>query len=233
VDEDGFLPLIRRWALLLAAAGVIAGAVGFVAASRIPPTYEARARLLVGPVNTDFETLRASSVLTRTYAELVTSEQVVDKAASTLGPAAGAEELRRSVDANANDVTRILTIRGTSRDPALAARIVQAVAQELVLVTSGTAEAPAPPTGTVTFVDPARVPTSPVGPDTRVHVALSMLAGVLAAMAIAFVIEVFGRGHLSAARLRRAGPVVVASAAGGEVAGTEPSGLPSRRRVRA
>ena len=207
MDGNIFLPLIRRWALLLVVAAGAAGLVGFVAASRMSPTYESRARLLVGPLNADIDTLRASGELTRTYAELATGTQVLDGAAAAMGGSVTRDDLRRSVQANANDVTRILTIRATSRLPALAARAADAVAQELIRLTSAPPAAPAPPAGTapmatptagvVTSVDPAEIPDGRVAPDVRVNVLLSMLVGTLMAIVIAFVIETIGRSRAS------------------------------------
>lgn len=203
--DRGLSPLIRRWLVLLGVAAVAASAVGYLVASRITLSYEARTRLLVGPMNTDYDTLRASSVLTRTYAELATSEQIIKKAAPTLAPAIRAPELRRSLAANANDVTRILTIRATGSDAALAARSVQVVAEELVRLTSGTPDAPAPPAGTVTIIDAAEIPEHPVAPKTKVLVMLSMLAGVLAALAIAVVIEALQGPHHPGAKVQANG----------------------------
>lgn len=222
MDGNVFLPLIRRWALLLVVAAVAAGLVGYVAASRMSPTYESRARLLVGPLNTDIDTLRASGELTRTYAELATGAHVLDRAAAAMGGSVTSDDLRRSVQANANEVTRMLTIRATSRERALAAKAADAVAQELMRLTSAAVAAPAPPAGTapalpavtvtvpapaagiVTSVDPAEIPDGRVAPNVRVHVLLSTLAGTLMAMAIAFVIEAFGRSR-GAARQPAAG----------------------------
>jgi capsular polysaccharide biosynthesis protein len=225
VDGNAFLPLIRRWALLLVVAAVAAGFVGYAAASRMSPTYESRARLLVGPLNTDIDTLRASGELTRTYAELATGAQVLDKAAAAMGGSVTSDDLRRSVQANANDVTRILTIRATGRAPTLAAKAADAVAQELIRLTSAAVTVPAPPAGTapaspaataaapaaglVTSVDPAEIPDGRVAPNVRVHVLLSMLAGTLMAMAIAFIIEAFGRSRAAVQRTAGGGSLSV------------------------
>lgn len=222
MDGDIFLPLIRRWALLLVAAALAAGLVGYAAASQIAPTYESRVRLLVGPLNTDIDTLRAAGELTRTYAELATGAQILDKAAAALGTSVTADELRHSVQANANDVTRFLTIRVTSRDPAVAAKAADAVALELVRMTSGSLEAPAAPAGIITSVDPAEVPDSRVAPNVGVHVMLSMLVGTIMAMAIAFVIETFGRSRRPAVQAPAGGSLAMASAAGPSLAGSSP-----------
>jgi capsular polysaccharide biosynthesis protein len=212
VDGNAFLPLIRRWALLLVVAAVAAGFVGYAAASRMSPTYESRARLLVGPLNTDID-------------ELATGAQVLDKAAAAMGGSVTSDDLRRSVQANANDVTRILTIRATGRAPTLAAKAADAVAQELIRLTSAAVTVPAPPAGTapaspaataaapaaglVTSVDPAEIPDGRVAPNVRVHVLLSMLAGTLMAMAIAFIIEAFGRSRAAVQRTAGGGSLSV------------------------
>ena len=65
-----FLTVLRRWRGMLAAAALTAGVIGYLVASSGTPTYEARSVLLVGPINTDLDTLRAAGQLAHTYAEL-------------------------------------------------------------------------------------------------------------------------------------------------------------------
>lgn len=131
MDNSGFLPLVRRWWWLLALAAACAGLTAYVAASRTPPTYEAVVRVLTGPVNTDFGTLRASGELARTYSELATSGPVLNATLDEVDSSLTADELRASVTAAANEVTRIVTIRVRNTDADLARRLAGGIADSL------------------------------------------------------------------------------------------------------
>jgi len=48
-----FFAVIRRWAWLIAGCTLLALAVAFFVTSRMPPTYEATATLLVAPADQD------------------------------------------------------------------------------------------------------------------------------------------------------------------------------------
>src|SRR3990172_4201347 len=114
-EYPGFLFLVKRSWWLIALVGVAAGLLGYLASAGSKPTYEATTRLLVGPINTDFNTLRASAQLVTTYSDLARSRSVLEAAARPLGlePTAVDNDVR----ATADELTRLLTIRVQSLDP--------------------------------------------------------------------------------------------------------------------
>ena len=73
VELSGYLAVARRWWWTLLVATWVAAISGYVVASQIPATYEAETQLLVGPYNTDVDTLRAAGAMVQTYAGLVTT----------------------------------------------------------------------------------------------------------------------------------------------------------------
>ena len=112
MELSGYLAIFRRWWWTLLVAAWVAGLMGYVIAGRIQPTYEASARLLVGPINSDTNTLRASSQLVQTYAEIATSSGLLEDTVAEMGvPPEAAAGLQGAVRTIANDTTRILTIR--------------------------------------------------------------------------------------------------------------------------
>jgi capsular polysaccharide biosynthesis protein len=141
VTSDGLLPLVRRWGALLGAGAVVAGLVAWLLASSAGKTYEAEAKLLVGPVNADYPTLQASGALGRTYAELAHSRGIVEAAARSARVRLTRKQVKEAVTATSNDVTRILDVRVRHSDPAAASRIASALAVQLIQVRQ---RAPAP-----------------------------------------------------------------------------------------
>lgn len=135
MDQAGFIPVARRWWPVILLAAIAAGATAYVAASRMAPTYEAQVTLLTGPINTDYGTLRASGDLARTYAELATSGPVLAGAIERLRLDETAEQLRLSVRATSNDVTRLVRIRVRDSDGAKAATIANELARRMTGLT--------------------------------------------------------------------------------------------------
>ncbi len=105
--------------------------------SSLTRIYEAEARLLVGPFNTDLNTQRASGQLALTYGELVTSRPMLESVIAELGLTTAVDDLRETVASSPNDVTRILTIRVQDADPAQAAAIANALAAATEELASG------------------------------------------------------------------------------------------------
>ena len=144
-------------------------------------------RLLVGPINTDTNTLRASGQLVQTYAELAVSQPLLESTASELGlPPDAADALSSSVRTTANDQTRILTIRVQGSEPVATTKAANAIAGELIDLTSrGTSR----PEGQVQVIEFAKVPTSPVAPQISLIVLMSAAAGLLGALILILLAE--------------------------------------------
>jgi len=186
VDIVPVLPLIRRWWWTLLVAAWSAAIVGFLLASRIPPTYAATATLLVGPFNTDNETLRASQELVPTFSALAESPAVIGQVETKTGLDLRPGSNEPAIRATGNDTTRIISIRaelGNAKDAATAA---QAVADQMVALA---VQDVTRPEGELRVIDPATASTTPAAPNISLLVLLAAAAGLLAAGVVAFIIE--------------------------------------------
>jgi capsular polysaccharide biosynthesis protein len=124
---------LRRWWWLLLTATLAAGAVALVTGRRWPASYEARATVLVhqapavgGPSYSD---VLASQQLTRTYSQLATADPVLDQVAAALG--LPARQVAAMVKAQGRRDTQLIDVIARGRDPALAARAANEVAEAL------------------------------------------------------------------------------------------------------
>ena len=169
-EWSGFLPVVKRWWWLLLISAVLAGFSGHLVSSNTSPQYESSAQLLVGPINTDVETLRAAGALVQTYAELATSRPLLSSTIAELGLPLTPDELKAATNATANDVTRLLTIRVHDGNPELASR--------------GTARAE----GALSVVDAAE-PGTRVGAQSAFIVALAAAAGLLGVFTLVLLVE--------------------------------------------
>jgi capsular polysaccharide biosynthesis protein len=191
VELTGYLAVARRWWWTLLVATWVAGIAGWIVASSIPPTYEARTQLLVGPYNTDRDTLAASAVLVQTYSQLITTEPILTSAIAEAGATLTPDELESATRVTADNTTRILDIRVQDTDPQMAATLANKLAAEIsILSARGTNR----PEGQIQIVDFARPPTDPVAPQKSLIVALAAIAALIGAMVLVLLVE-----YLSAA----------------------------------
>lgn len=186
MELTGLLPILRRWLVVVLIATAMATAVGWWLASSADETYEAKAQLLVGPLNTDNDTMRASSSLSQTYAELATSDAILDEVSEVTD--VPRSELRDGVRATANGATRFLTIRARASDAESARDVADAVAAGLVEL--GREDA-LRPEGQLRVIDPATVPSSPTSP-TDLVVPLAAIAGLLGSATLVLIFEFAG-----------------------------------------
>ncbi len=202
MELTGLLPVLRRWLVVVLIATGMATLVGWRLAATADETYEASAMVLVGPLNTDNDTMRASSALSQTYAELATTDAVLDDVAETTGVSRA--ELTDGVRATANGTTRFLTVRARAEDPESAADVANGVA--VGLVDLGRQDA-LRPEGQLRVIDPATPPSSPISPRTDLVVPLAALAGLLGSATLVLVFEFAGDMAETAVKVTEAAEV--------------------------
>jgi succinoglycan biosynthesis transport protein ExoP len=201
VTVAGILTVAKRWWALLLLGGILAGSGGYVMASQGPRIFESRVRLLVGPLSTGIDVLRANDLLSRTYAELVTSDALLQATIDELDLDRTPDELREVVHATADGPTRLLIVRVQDEDPEQSAAVADAIAgqlgriiersQRIAVVPTNTtipteASAPAETAGLL-VLDAAR-PGELVATRSGIITVISALTGMAAAFALALVV---------------------------------------------
>ena len=181
-----YVAIIRRWWWTIVVATWAAGLAGYVAATRLPATYESEATVLVGPVSADFDTQRAAGQLVQTYAEIVRSGPVVQSTIDELQLDASVGALRRQISAIADSTTRFLTIRVQYESPNAAADIANTLYEKLAAETSG---GTIRPEGQPTLWEEALPEPDPVAPDVGLIVALGAGAGLVGALFLVISVE--------------------------------------------
>jgi non-specific protein-tyrosine kinase len=136
VDLRRQIAIIRAWFPLLVASVVLAGGAAFVFSSLQQKVYEAKSTLIVGQslsaVSPDYNQLLASQRLSTTYAAVATKRPILDTVIGQLRLDVTADELSKHVQANAPLDSTLLTIVAQDADPARAAAIANALAQQLI-----------------------------------------------------------------------------------------------------
>jgi capsular polysaccharide biosynthesis protein len=178
----GGMAALKRWRWMLLAGTLAAGVAGYVTAGGGPPTYESRAVLLVGPISTDLDTLRAAGQLAETYAQIATSGPALAATAQRAGMRSGPLDVR----ASASPVTRLLNITARASDAQLAARVANANAAELV--TLAAQRKPVSP-GYLQVISPAAAGDPTTGPGNLTIAVVAALAGLLGTLALGLALD--------------------------------------------
>jgi Mrp family chromosome partitioning ATPase/capsular polysaccharide biosynthesis protein len=169
---------------MLLVAGVAAGLAGYVSASSSQPTYDAKAVLLVGPLSTEIDTLRAAGNLAQTYAQLAMSRPLLTATEQKLKlPGIGSD-----IKATASQVTRLLTIDARDANPVLAAKIANTHAALLMERAAARKPRPGGP-GQLQMVDPAAPEKVAVGPGAALIALMAALAGIGGALGLALLLD--------------------------------------------
>lgn len=219
LHRTGLWTAARRWWWLLLVAAAAAGVMGYLVASRVPPTYEAEAQLLVGPVLADQGTLKAAGQNSQTYAALATTSNVLDAVRGEEQLGLTTSQLRSKINATANDVTRILSIKAQDGNPQVAQRLANAVALALVQYvgsngvtaiqpqtstdqtsTSGSPTPPPPaasqgqPESKLQTIQRATAPKKNTGLSPLLIAPGAAIAGLLGALGLVVIVESLGNG---------------------------------------
>lgn len=205
-SPGGFFPIIRRWVVVIALSTGVALLVGYGVAQRMDPTYQARADLLVGPLNADIASVRAATAATETYAQLAEAPTTLDAVARVTGIDRG--QLRSGLRVTSDPETRILSVRVRASTPEAAAAAANGVADHLVGLTDDDASNTS---GYLRRIDVATPPSSSIGPSVEVITALAAAVGLFGGLALVMVLELLGDPAGSAADVRRVARVPVLS----------------------
>lgn len=157
--------------------------VGYIATLVLPPTYEARTQILVGPIDASFTIQRASGNIARTYADLATSEDLLGAIVSEI-PALDAEALEDTIRTTASDRTRLVSISLQQPTANLAADAANAIVDRLIQL-AGSPN----PEGRITIIDVAEAPDEAFGPSVPLVVAMAAGAGLVACVLLLFLWE--------------------------------------------
>jgi tyrosine-protein kinase len=188
----GFLATARRWWAVVALATCAGALLAYLYSSSVPPTYEAEALLLVTAPGTQLGALQAGPQLSPTYAELVRSTPVLQRALRELDGQLTLEELRENVRGEWDQETRLVTVRARSSDPAVAVQAANGLARALDREAS--TQPPAPESGEstlrteLTIVEPA-AGADRVRPQSLLLMEFGALAGFFFAVAVAVLVD--------------------------------------------
>jgi capsular exopolysaccharide synthesis family protein len=205
VDLRDYLNVLRkRWPVIVLATLVCVGAAGAMALLQ-KPTYQANAQLFVsvnapGDQSQVYQQGLAAAQRVKSYADIVDSPQVTDAVQNQLHLGLTSGQIAAEVTADNPLDTVLLNVHVRDTDPARAAAIANAVADQFGKLVNdletpqGSATSPVK----VSTVQTASVPAAPVAPNKKVDVALGLLLGLALGIGIAVLLDVLDTSVKSA-----------------------------------
>ena len=189
----------RRWMLVIAAI-VLSLSVAVILTLTTKPTYEAATNLFVttpaaSNVGETYEGNLFSQQRVASYAELVTSEEVLAQTVDALKLDTTPERLAAQITATAVPETVLINVTVTDSSPTRAAQIANTVSEIFAsrVANLETPDSAAAPMTRVVVAQQASVPQTRTSPNNKMNVALGGVVGVLAGFALALLAERFKR----------------------------------------
>lgn len=177
--------LARRWAWLMILGITICGGITYVVSKVIPPVYQATSTVIVNIQSSTsaFDNINASEQIAPTYAQLLTSSQVLQPVVLK-HPQMTIIQLRNMVTAKFQPNTSLIEIDVSNNSPSLAVEL----ADEIGLSFQSYANTQLP--GNVQFL-PAERPTDPLWPKPKEFAGIGALVGLGLALSLIVIFEWF------------------------------------------
>ena len=177
--------LIKRYLLVIIAAGLIGGVLSYCVCSIfVDPVYEASAKMIVnsrqeqtGTVTND--QITSSQKLVDTYAIIVRSQPVLEPVIKNLGLEVDVEQLARKITVTSVNDTQVMQIAVQSTNRELALQIVEQIVATCPDVIIEAMEA-----GSVKTIEPARLRKEPVSPNTNLYTVIAAFLSMVLVMLV-------------------------------------------------
>jgi capsular polysaccharide biosynthesis protein len=179
---------LRRWLVALIAVTVLAAGGAVAYSLTQAPQYQATTQLLVGPINADADSIKASQALIGTYAELVISPSAMSQAATAVGTGTTAAMVREGTDVQFSTTTRLLEVSVTLGSPDGAARAADTLANVLKNEVSRTQGATTG-AGSLSTVIPATPDPEPVGTNPALRGTIAGLTAFVIGFLLVLLLE--------------------------------------------
>lgn len=131
LDFRQYFFLLWHWAWLFLLVAIIAGTASYFLSNRMQPFYESSTTMLVNEAPatkaTDYTSVLMSKQLTSTYAQMITTDPILNQVIQEVGIGNTITELKDWIDVSVIRDTQLVQITVTTSDPEFSAKIANAV----------------------------------------------------------------------------------------------------------
>ena len=187
--EDIFDTVIKRWKMILLITLAITLMVASISFFVIAPKYTANTKVFIGKENTKDVTYNSNDVqmyqkLLKTYAEIILTNDLVNKAIVTNNLNITSEAVLKSLTVTPRADTQILEIEYINTDKALAKDVVNSITNEFI-----TSSKELIPNVNVKIIESVKMPEKPTSPNKKMNIGIAFLLGLMISVGLAFLLE--------------------------------------------
>ena len=190
-----FEMLKKRWLMIVSITLVAAVASGVISFFVLIPKYETSTTMIVSYKQDqsslmNYQELQMSQKLVATYSQIVKSDRIAEAVIDKLDLDLSAGELNSKITVSQVGETEILKITVKDDDPSLAALIANTEAEVFQQEINDMMEVES-----VSTIDVAKVPGSPVSPNKLMNIAIATVLGMMVSVGLVFVREFLDRTY--------------------------------------
>ncbi|RII35007.1 capsular biosynthesis protein [Clostridium chromiireducens] len=183
--------LLKRWKMILSITLLTTLMVGIISIFVIAPKYEANTKVFIGKERTDSKDqnynnsdIQMYQQLLKTYAEVIKTNALVEKAINASNLNTTSEEILSNLTVTPTANTQILEIKYISKDRELSKDVLDAITSEFIKTSTDLI-----PNGNVKVIEPAKLPESPASPNNKMNIAIAFLVGLMISVGLSFLLE--------------------------------------------
>jgi capsular polysaccharide biosynthesis protein len=187
--EDIFDTLRKRWKMICSITLLVTLIAAIVSFFIIAPKYEASTKVFIGKENTKDQNYNSSDIqmyqqLLKTYSEVITTNDLVEKAIDTANLNITSEEVLKNLTVTPSANTQILEIKYISKDKILSKNVLDSVTTQFIKSSKDLI-----PNGNVKIIESVKIPESPASPNKKMNIAIAFLIGLMISVGLAFLLE--------------------------------------------
>lgn len=189
--EDIVNILLKRWKMIISITLIATFTAGIISFFIIAPKYEVSTKVFVGKEKTDTKDqnynnsdIQMYQQLLKTYAEVIKTNALVEKAVDASGLDITSEEVLESLTVTPATNTQILEIKYISKDRNLSKEILDSITSEFIKTSTELI-----PNGNVKIIEPAKLPENPASPNKKLNIAIAFLLGIMISIGLSFLLE--------------------------------------------
>lgn len=187
--EDIIKMLKRRWKMIVSITIIFTISSAIMGFYIISPKYEASTKVFIGKENSKDTKYSDNDVtmyqkLLKTYAEVIETNNLVQKAIDKEGLNITSEEVLKGLTVAPRNDTQILEIKYINEDKVLAKDVVDSITDKFIESSTELI-----PNGNVKIIEKVKMPESPVSPNKKMYVAIAFLLGLMISVGLSFLLE--------------------------------------------
>lgn len=187
--EDLIKILKRRWKMIVSITIISTIFSVCISFYIISPKYEASTKIFIGKKNSEDtkyseEDVNMYQKLLKTYVEIITTNDLVEKAINKEGLDITSEEVLKGLTITPRTDTQILEIKYTSEDKILAKDVVNSITNEFIESSTEFI-----PNGDVKIIEKVKMPKSSVSPNKKMNIVIAFLLGLMISVGLSFLLE--------------------------------------------